>query len=78
MYEELTYDHEKLERSAREGVRVATGTHVDADRLYAGLEKLVDQATAGDPERTRAMLHDLVPEYHTPDDDGASTPRAAE
>ncbi len=78
MYEELTYDHEKLERSAREGIRVATGTHVDADRLYAGLEKLVEQATAGDPERTRAMLHDLVPEYHTPDDDGASAPRAAE
>ena len=78
MYEELTYDHEKLERSAREGVRVATGTHVDAERLYAGLEKLIDQATAGDPEQTRAMLHGLVPEYETPGDDGATTPKAAE
>ena len=76
MYEELTYNHEKLTRSAREGIRVATGTDVDAERLHAGLKKLIDQAMAGDPERTRAMLHDLVPDYHAPDDD-VTPPRAA-
>ena len=77
MYEELTYNHEKLSASAREGIRVATGAEVDADRLNAGLKKLIDQAMAGDPERTRAMLHDLVPDYHTPDDDMTPSRAAA-
>ena len=77
LYEELTYDHETLSATSRAGINVTHGTGADMGDLKPGLTALVEQASAGDPDDTRALLRVLVPDYLPPGDTAAAPPKAA-
>jgi O-antigen biosynthesis protein WbqV len=77
LHEQLTYDHETLAPSARAGISVARGMGADMADLRPRLDALIEQAAAGEPAGTRAMLRDLVPDYVPPGETATAPAQAA-
>jgi O-antigen biosynthesis protein WbqV len=77
LHEQLTYDHETLAATARAGISVARGMAADMADLKPRLDALIEQAGAGEPEATRALLRALLPDYQPPGEAVREPPQAA-
>ena len=63
MHEELIYDDETLQPTARAGINVATGRTATLQELQAALKALLDHAHAGDAGETPRLIQAIVPEF---------------
>jgi len=77
LYEELIYAHETLLPTGRQGISVARDGGTAMADLKASLAALVEQANAGEPEETRALLRAVLPDYRPPADVDGTTAKAA-
>jgi O-antigen biosynthesis protein WbqV len=66
LFEELTYAHETLIATARQGISVARDGNAQMAELARKLASLIEQANAGEADDTRALLRAVLPDYRPP------------
>lgn len=67
LFEEILHASEELVPTTHPGILLAAPRSTDLSALGGRIDALAAAAHAGDSERTRAIVQDLVPEFQSPD-----------